>query len=535
MVSKMQFEMAQRRTFANMSSTKPGLGINFQGNETRRSRTLIASFGLIAGFSFIVMLAANGQDTNTSISGIESLIRTQQYDQALNALKPALRKNPEDHKLWTLEGICFGLQGNDGQALAAFDHALHISPSYTPALKGEIQILYKTEDKRAIPLLLRTLKSDPDDVIAHEMLGNLDAKVGDCQEAASHFLRSKEAIANHPTSLEAYGYCLFRLDQTADAIPIFRQLISLLPDQSYPTYDLAVLLISAKSNDEALKVLEPLLTPDQADPDILSLASQAYEATGNTPKAVALQRQAIVLDPTDPSNYVRFAILCLAHDSFQVGIDMLNAGLKRIPNSSSLYLSRGVLHAQLAQWDNAEADFKIAGQLDSTQSIGAYAGDLTILQKNDPDKALVRVRAQLKVHPESPLLHILLAQLIMNQTPESQSAAFKEAMQEAMIAVKSKPDLVEAHNLLASMYMSLNQYDRAIKECRTALQYDPANESAMYHLIISLRHSGHNDELPQLVKRLSELHQESLRRETDRKRFRLVVEGAPAPRTDGGR
>jgi len=82
--------------------------------------------------------------------------------------------------------------------------------------------------------------------------------------------------------------------------------------------------------------------------------------------------------------------------------------------------------------------------------------------------------------------------------------------------------------------MTIGQYDRAIKECRTALQYDPANESAMYHLIISLRHIGHNDELPPLVKRLSELHQESLRHETDRKRFRLVVEGAQVPRTDGG-
>ena len=481
------------------------------------------------------MLAAKGQDISTSIAAIESLIRTQQYDQALSTLKSALRRTPGDHKLWTLEGICLGLQGNEDQALAAFDHALRISPDYTPALKGEIQILYKTGDKRAIPLLKRTLKSSPDDVTANEMLGNLEREADNCQEAVTYFLLSKDALAEHPASLEAYGYCLFKLDRTADAIPVFRQLVPLLPGQSYPSYDLAVLLVSTKNNDEALKVLEPLLTSEQADPDILSLASQAYESTGNTPKAVALQRQAIILSPTDPTNYVRFAVLCLAHDSFQVGIDMLNAGLTRIPDSPSLYLSRGVLYAQMAKWENAEADFKTAEQLDTTQSIGAYAGDLTILQKNDPDKALIRVRAQLKSHPESPLLHLLLAQLIMNQTPESQSPAFKEAMRQAMIAAKSKPDLVDAHNLLTSMYMSLNQYDRAITECRTALRYDPANESAMYHLIISLRHSGHNDELPPLVKRLSELHQESLRRETERKRFRLVVEGKPTPGTDGAR
>jgi tetratricopeptide (TPR) repeat protein len=490
---------------------------------------------LIGAFAFAILLAAHCQNANSPIAAVESLIRSQQYDQALSTLKVALRSNPGDSKLWTLKGICLGLQGNDSEALISFDHALRISPSYTPALQGEIQILYKSGDKRAIPLLQRTLKSDPENMTAHEMLGMLEKKSGNCQEAVSHFVLSKDAIATHPASLEAYGYCLSKLDRTADAISVFRQLIPLLPGESYPSYDLALLLASTHSNDEALKVLEPFLTSDQNDPDILSLASKVYEATGKTPQAVALQRQAIVANPTDATNYVLFAVLCLTHDSFQVGIDMLNAGLKRIPNGSSLYLSRGVLYAQMAQWENAEADFKMAEDLDSSQGIGAYAGDLSILQKNDPDKALSRVRAQLKGHPESPLLHLLLAQLIMNQTPQPETPDFKAAMQQALLAVKLRPDLVEAHNQLASMYMSLSQYDRAIKECRTALQYDPSNETAMYHLIISLRHSGHNDELPPLVKRLAELHQESLRHESERKSFRLVEEGSQVPTIDSPR
>jgi len=496
--------------------------------------SLMFRAGLIAGFALAWILPVRAQDAKVSISIIESLIRSQQYDQALKTLKVGLRGNPNDFKLWTLEGICLALQGNDNEAVAAFDRAIRISPNYPPALKGEVQILYKTGDRRAIPLLERMLKSDPGDVAGHAMLGMLEKHVGDCHAAVSQFLLSKEAIADDPASLEAYGYCLFKLNQSADAIPVFRQLIPLLPGRTYPSYDLAVLLVATHDNEEAIKVLEPLLIPDQTDPDILNLASQAYEATGNTPKAVALQRQAIVLNPTDPANYVMFAVLCLTHDSFQVGIDMLDAGLKRISDNSSLYLSRGVLYAQLGEYDKAEADFKLAEQLDTTQSIGAYAGDLTILQKNDPDKALARVREQLKAHPDDPRFRLLLAQLIINKAPEPRSPAFNEAMQDALAAAKSKPDSVEAHNQLASMYMSLNEYERAIKECRTALQYDPANETAMYHLVISLRHSGHNDELPPLVKRLSEMHRESLRQETDRKRYRLVEEGSPAAQPDGG-
>lgn len=491
---------------------------------------------LIAGFALSLLPQAQAQSGKVPISAIESMIRSQQYDQALKTLKAELRTDPSDPRLWTLEGVCFALQGSDNDAVAAFDRAVRISPGYTPALRGEVQILYKTGDKRAIPLLERLLKADPGDATAHEMLGMLEKGAGDCRGAVSHFLLVKEAIANHPVSLEAFGYCLVQLNRNEDAIPVFRQLIPLLPGRTYPSYDLAVLLVAAKNNDEAVKVLEPLLTPGQTDPDILSLASQAYEATGSTPKAVELERQAIVLDPTEPTYYVAFAELCLAHDSFQVGIDMMNAGLQRAHNRASLYLSRGVLYAQLGEFDQAEADFKQAEQLDSTLSIGAYAGDLAILQRNDPNRAMAQVRKQLADHPNNPLFRLLLAQLIMTKAPEPRSPEFNEAMRDAMAAAKSKPDLVDAHNQLASMYMSLNQYEQAIKECKISLQYDPSNEAAMYHLVISMRHTGRSpDELQPLVKRLAEMHKKSLQNETDRKRFRLVEEGSAAAHPGEGR
>ena len=489
---------------------------------------------LIAGIALACTLSAHAQQAEFSISSIESKIRSEQYDQALSALKSALRQSPGDQRLWTLEGICFALQANDTGALTAFNHAIRISPDYVPALKGEVQILYKTGDARAIPLLKRMLKSDPGDTTAHEMLAEFEARAGNCHTAVTQFDLSKNAIAKHPASLEAYGDCLFKLGRTADAIPVFRQLVPLLPGRTYPSYDLAVLLVATHQNAEAVKVLEPLLTPDQTDPDLLNLASQAYEATGNTPKAVALQRQAIVADPKDASNYVSFAILCLRHDSFKVGIAMLNAGLKRIPNNSSLYLSRGVLNVQIGEFDKAEADFKMAEKLDSAHTIASYAGDLATLERDNPSLALARVREQLKAHPRDPLLRLLLAKLIMTKGPDPQSPEFKEAMHDALVAAEIKPDLVGAHDQLAGMYMSLGQYDQAIKECRTALQYDPSNETALYHLIISLRHTGHKDDLRPMVKRLAELHKESLQRETDRKKFRLVEVPAPPSQSGAG-
>src|ERR1017187_286415 len=119
------------------------LSTNHAGENLRWSSPQMIRFSLIIGFALAWPLWAQAQDGKVSISTIESLIRSQQYDQALKTLKTALRESPGDNKLWTLEGICLGIQGNDSEAQVAFDHAIRISPNYAPALKGEIQILTK--------------------------------------------------------------------------------------------------------------------------------------------------------------------------------------------------------------------------------------------------------------------------------------------------------------------------------------------------------------------------------------------------------
>ena len=469
-----------------------------------------------------VLAIAQSQRPANDIAGVESLIRSQKYNQALVVTQADLRTNPRDASLWTLEGVIYSLMGDDLKGIGAFEKALTVSPKFSPALEGEIQLLYPRRDERAIPLLKRQLAIDPNDQTAHEMLAMLERKHGDCQAAVAQFALSRNSVMEHPESIEGYGDCLFRLYEYQDAVPVFEKLVELLPNAVYPRYDLVLVLFDAKQYEQALKVLEPLLAADKNDADLLNLASQANQAAGKIPEAVSLLRQAIVLSPRRIDYYVAFATMCLDHDSFQVGIDMMNAGLKYNPESARLYISRGLLYAQLAEYDKAEADFSSAEKLDSTQSISLYAGDLAIVERNNPDEALARLRIQLKTHPDSPLLNFLLAKLLMNQTPATGSVPFQEAMRFCELAIRMKPDLVDARDLLASMYMSSGRYDLAAEESRQTLRYVPTDETAIYHLLISLKHAGKKDELPDLVKRLSELHQQSLQKELDRKKYRLV-------------
>ncbi len=472
------------------------------------------------------------QPGSSPIQSIQSLVRTHEYDRALELAQAALKNTPEDARLLTLEGIIFSIKADSRDALRAFEKALAVSPNNAAAIRGEAQLLYQAKDKRAIPLLERIVKTDPRDGTAHEMLANIEKQEGNCQASIAHFVASGTTLYTHSDSLEAYGYCLVQTKQPVLAIPVFETLAALLPQQTYPKFDLAVVLVQTRQYQAAVKCLQPLLESNQSDPDVLSLASEAYEAMGDTPKAVELLRQAIVLKPDNATLYNAFAAICLNHDSFQVGIDMVSAGLQRIADDPSLYLSRGLLYAQLANYDRAEEDFTRAEHLDSNGSISAFALDLAELQKagsaeHHAEKSLSDIRSQLKTRPDSALLHYLLAKLLLEQVSEPGSPASAEAAASATRAIILDPRLVEARDLLAGMYLRSAQYSLAIAQCRAALQYTPADQSAMYHLIIALRHSPQSaeaGELASLVKRLSELQQATLQQDTDRKRFRLVEE-----------
>lgn len=480
-------------------------------------------------------LAAAQQNAAPSLGAIETMISAGQLDHALIRLHAAEAATPRDARLWTLEGVVHAMQHNDAAALKAFDHALHIAPDLEAALRGEVQIYSRTEDARALPLLAKIIRTDPNDATAHEMLALLESKAGDCPHAEADFAASGEAINAHPRSLELYGGCLGRTGDYEKAIPLFERLTALHPEADSAKYDLAVVLVQAKRSKEALAVLSPLLTKPNVDPDVLSIASEAYEASGDTPRAVATLRQAIVERPDDPDYYTSFAVLCLDHESFQVGIDMLSIGLRKIPHDPALFISRGLLYAQVAAYDKAEADFKTAEQMDTAQSVSAYAMDLTALQQNSPELALERVRQQLKAHPESGLLHYILAKLLTSQPSsgdgDEATKRNAEATREAEQALKLKPDLLEARDLLANLDAQAGHYDLAAEQCRLALAANPEDQMAIYHLIVALRHEGKPEEraeIPGLVKHLAELQKISRQQETDRKRFHFEEQAGPA-------
>ncbi|MGC2057250.1 MAG: tetratricopeptide repeat protein [Candidatus Sulfotelmatobacter sp.] len=476
----------------------------------------------------VICGCATAQTISTRVEPVTSALRQGQFDEALQLLQPELEQQPKNPQLWALRGIALSGKGNKKEALGAFEHALNVAPDYLPALEGAAQIEYDSGGNRAAPLLKEILKLRPADPTSHAMLAVLDYRRGDCAAAVPHFEQGRAVVDSQPEALQAYGDCLMKLKDTKKAIAIFVRALAQPNADAYARYRLASAQMAAQSPKDAIATLQPLLQQNTADADVLALAASAYEADGNTPEAVRVLRQAILSDPHNVNLYVDFANISLDHQSFQVGVDMINAGLTVEPKAASLYVARGVLYVQLAQYDKAEADFEAADALNPGQSVGSAAEGLAAVQQNDPERALSTVRAKLAKKPNDAFLLYLQAQILTQRGPDPGSAEFHQAVKSAEKAIALRPSLTDARDILAKLYLQAGENEAAAEQSRKALNSDPKDQTALYHLIQALRKTGQTQDIPDLLKRLANLRIEGTKEEAKRNRYKLVEEKSPS-------
>jgi tetratricopeptide (TPR) repeat protein len=467
-----------------------------------------------------------------SIDAIRSALQSGRAADALRLAREAIAALSDDPRLDTLEAIAYLQLHQETSALAEFQKALNLSPNYLPALEGAAQLEYKAGNANAaIPLLDRILQAKPDEQTALAMRGMFAARQNDCARAVEDFSKSMVTIGSQPAALAQCGVCLAKLNRLADAATVFGQLAAVQPADPRAKYALASVKVMAHRYQDAIEILEPLISGSVLDPRALEIAASAYEGLGDTPRAVKTLRHAILLQPRDASLYVDFADLCFTHKSFQVGIDMIDAGLSQLPNAAPLYLARGVLHVQLGNFDRADSDFARAEFLDPKQAGAFVAGALALYQEDRFDEAMAAAESQLRSHPEDAFLLYLKAEILARTNDNPGTSRFREALSAANRAVQFRPDLVIARDLLSRLLLESGQTDAAIEQTRLALKYDPSDEVAMYRLIRALRAKGSGSQSKEVARVMSQLAaaQESARkREAQESRYRLVEETGPS-------
>jgi tetratricopeptide (TPR) repeat protein len=427
------------------------------------------------------------------------------FSAALTSADNALKTAPQDCRWLAVKGMALDNLGQRQDALATFQKAVSYCPKFLPALEGAAQNIYAQHSAQATQTLETILSIRPDDETTHAMLAVLDWQKGDCQHAVEHFAKGGRQVEGNPAAQMEYGFCLLETGNTQDAENIFQRLMA---QSNSPQDRLRFAYAAWKNKDHAraLDALAPLMSATPPDTTALRLAAQVAEDKGDTPDAVKWLRQAIVADPKNPEGYLIFSGISFTHQSYQVGIDMLNAGLTQLPDDARLYLARGVLLVQVSQFDRAIADFESAHRLDPNLSLAEEALGMMQSQKHQTTAALETFRQQAMQHKDDALLQYLYAEALSQQgnTGPEQTA---EAIAALKRAVSIEPDYRPAHDLLSVLYLGANDLPSSIHHAEKALQLDPNDDTAVYQELMAYRRMGKKEQVDALVARLKEIKQ----------------------------
>jgi tetratricopeptide (TPR) repeat protein len=481
--------------------------------------------------AFLLAALASGQaqipaDSAPSARSVIQALQSHDNAEALRLAQLLVQAHPADPRAWTLQGIAFASLQRRDESLNSFEQALNIDPNNLPALRAAAQLEFQANSPKALAFLQKLLVLNPGDQTAHAMTAALAFQQKDCSAAVDHYQHSLQVISADLSALSEFAACLLHLNRPTDALMIYQQIASLRPQDVEPLYYIALAQFSAHRYPNAVQTLVAIIDrgTEKERAAALNLLAAVYEDSQQTTLAVAALQKAIALAPNDPDNYLDLATIALDHNSFQLGIDVVNAGLHALPDSAPLLLERGVLEVQLGQYDQANTDFRESSALNPREDYGSVALGISLLQENKIDDSIGVVRQRLTNSPNDPTLNYFLADLLIRKGAAPGTPSFQQAKAAVVYAVQLSPDFTLALDLLTELYLRSGETKLAEQTARTALKADPNDQPALYHLIACLRERGDHTELPQLVQRLATVTATLREQEQARNRFKLVEE-----------
>ena len=89
--------------------------------------------------------------------------------------------------------------------------------------------------------------------------------------------------------------------------------------------------------------------------ELYNLVSRAYVQAGRIKEAYDALRDATRLEPTARSTTSTSRTICLDHENYDLGLEIVDVGLRYLPRSGTLHIQRGVLLVMKGLFDQAEA------------------------------------------------------------------------------------------------------------------------------------------------------------------------------------
>ncbi len=517
---------------------------------TRRQIPLIALAALLAMASPCAAQDAPGY------AQAEALVRQGQWDSGITMLKQILAASPDNLKARNLLGIALTNKGDLAGANREYRQILKAAPKFYAALNNlAINELALKDVASAERHLNAALKLAPNDPVIHAYLGEIAFSREDYTNASSHLSRAGQfleqpSVATHlaqsylETGQEEAALAILRkLEKAAlgakaqfsvglalaqhglygEAIPYFELVRQAFPDSYDAGFDLANCYVEAKQYPQAIEVLRGLKERGPKTAELDNLLGEAYEGNQQINEAIDALREATLLAPEEEDNYLDLAALCIDHNAFDLGLEILNVGLHYRPESDRLIFQRGILHAMQSQFELADQDFQLANKLAPEKNL-SYAGlGVSYMQTGNLPEAVRTLRQRTKEKPSDSLLQYLLGKALIRSGVNPGDPQFAEAQGAFEQSVKVSPAFAPSHVELGKLKLREGRVDEAVELLEKARSLDPQDKAAYSQLAMAYRRQGKAAMATAMLSALAKLNDEE-RAKDSRGHMRIVRE-----------
>jgi tetratricopeptide (TPR) repeat protein len=407
----------------------------------------------------------------------QALVQLDRPQKAVEILRRATELSPDDAKVLMHYGRALMKAGRRDEAQAAFTRFRELGPEETRRRPygGLIDYLnLPTSEQRAQYLtnLRRTITTRPEDPGLKVNLGRFLLSDGKTDEALDAF-REVLNLTSKPEMLAACGRMLVDAGQYVLGREFFQRVMEADPSSSAVRLDLAIALFHTAGPQAGLDELEKT-PPADRNGDFYLLRAQILDAMDKEKEAVDALNLGLRIAATRPDLYFQAALFLIKHQRYEDAVDMLEHTSRVFPDTPELALTHAIALELLQKIDEAG---KLLTEIESRWpewsepylvhgTIAYYylALSTTHATPNELEGAVKTINEAVELSPDDAYIRSLAGKIAYMRKE------YDTAVEHAEAALRTWPDMIEAHQTLSAVYRARGEKDKVATQLKEILR-----------------------------------------------------------------
>jgi tetratricopeptide (TPR) repeat protein len=276
-------------------------------------------------------------------------------------------------------------------------------------------------------------------------------------------------------------------------------------------FNLALCYVGARRFPDAIRILSAIPSGLRSA-DVKELLAQAYVGNHQADLAWKTFQEAASLVPDRERLYLLVSQACLDEGLTDMGMRVVETGLKNLPGSARLHFERGILDSQNDDSEEARKEFAEARRLAPGSEIAYIAEAEQALIEGRMADVIRSARAGIHAGFSHYLLLTMLGEALLRTGAAPSTPEFTEAQGALEQAVAQRPAYSSSHIALGRVYLALGRNSDAVTQLETAQRLDPRNKAVYPPLAAAYQRSSMHAQAKTALSALAELNREDAAR-----------------------